>query len=55
MRSRLVGRPRKKWIDSPNECLKKRGLNVGQPRRTVYECRRFVSGDDWDLTQGMDP
>ena len=28
--SRLVGRPRKRGIDSVNECLKKRGLNVGE-------------------------
>ena len=42
--SRLVGRLRKRWIDSVNECLKKRGLNVGRASRMVYyrnECRGF--------------
>ena len=28
--SRLVGRPRKRCIDSVNDCLKKRDLNIGQ-------------------------
>ena len=34
--SRLIGRPQKRWIDSMNDCLKKRGLNVGQARRMVF-------------------
>ena len=33
--SRSVGRPRKKWIDTVNECLKKRGLDARQARRMV--------------------
>ena len=37
MGSPLVGRPRKRWIDSVIECFKKRGLNVGQARRMVYD------------------
>ena len=28
--SRLVGCPRKRWIDSVNDCLKKRGLKLGK-------------------------
>ena len=31
----LVGRLRKRWIDSVNDCSKKRGLNVRQSRRMV--------------------
>ena len=34
---RLVGRPQKMCIDSVNDCLKKRGLNVGQTRRMGRE------------------
>ena len=44
--NRLVGGPQR-WIDSVNDCLKKRGLNVGQARRMVYdrnELREFVKG-----------
>ena len=33
--SRSVGKPRKKWIDTMRECLKKRGLDVRQARRMV--------------------
>ena len=33
--SRLVGQLWKRWIDSMNDCLKKRGLYVGQARRVV--------------------
>ena len=34
---RLAGRPRKRWNDYVNECLKKRDLNVGQARRIVFD------------------
>ena len=34
---RLVGRLRKRWIDSVNDCLKKSGMNVGEDR----ECSRI--------------
>ena len=50
--SRLVGRPWKRWIDSVNDCLKKRGLNVGQARRVVYErneWREFYRGNAWGV------
>ena len=33
--SRSVGRPRKRWIDTVKECLRKRGLDVRQRRRMV--------------------
>ena len=31
--SRSAGRPRKRWLDTVKECLKKRGLDVRQARR----------------------
>ena len=36
-RSRLVGRPRKRWIDTVKDCLKKRGLDVRQARRMGHD------------------
>ena len=56
--SRLVGGPGKRYIDSVNDCLKKRGLNVGQARRMVLdrsEWRGFVRGNVWGITSGMNP
>ena len=35
--NRSVGRPRKRWIDTMKECLKKRGLDIGQARRMVQD------------------
>ena len=35
--SHLVGRQQKRWIDSVNDCLKKRGLTFGQARGIVYD------------------
>ena len=34
--SRLVSGSQKSWIDSGNECLKKRGMDVGQARGMVH-------------------
>ena len=34
---RSVGRPRKRWIDTVKECLKKRGLDIRQARRMVQD------------------
>ena len=42
--SRSVGRPKKRWIDTVKDCLKKRGLGVW---------RGFVRGNVWDVTRGM--
>ena len=46
--SRLVGRPRNRWTDSMNDCLAKRGLNVGQAKLMVCgrnEWREFIRGN----------
>ena len=49
-----VGRTRKRWIDTVNECLRKRGLDVSQPKRMVQdrcEWRRFVRGNAWCISR----
>ena len=49
-----VGRPRKRWIDTRKDCLKKRGLDVRQARRMVHErsiWQWFVRGNAWGLGQ----
>ena len=56
--SRLVGRPRKKWIDTLKDCLKKRSLDDRQARRMVHdrnEWRRVEKGNTWGITRGMNP
>ena len=35
--SRSVGRPRKRWVDTVKECLKKRVLDIRQARRMFQE------------------
>ena len=43
-----VLRPWKRWIDTTKDCLKKKGLDVGQARRMVYgrnEWLWFVRGN----------
>ena len=35
--SSSVGRPRKMWIDTVKDCLKKRSLNVRKVRRMVHD------------------
>ena len=35
--SHSVGRPKKRWIDTIKDCLKKRGLNVRQAKRMVQD------------------
>ena len=32
-----VGRLQKRWIDTVKDCLRKRGLDVRQARRMVYD------------------
>ena len=54
--SRSVGRPRKRWIDTVQECLKKRGLDVKETRRMVHNrsvWRGFVRGNAWGLARRM--
>ena len=56
--SRSVGRPRKRWIDTVKECLKKRGLDFRQAKRMVQdrnEWRGFVRGNAWGVARGMNP
>ena len=48
MDSCLVGQPWKRLINSVNDCLKKKGLNVGQASSMVYdrnEGQEFVRGE----------
>ena len=57
---RLVGGPRKKWIDSVKECLKKRGLDVEEATRRMMvsdrnEWWKFVRGNAWGIARGMNP
>ena len=48
--SRSVGGPWKRWIDTMEECLKKRGLDIRQARRMVraheVECMGHSPGDE---------
>ena len=56
--SRSVGRPRKRWIDTVKECLRKRGLDVRQARRMVQDMSEwwaFVRGNAWSVALGMNP
>ena len=56
--SSSVGMPRKRWIDTVKECLKKRGSDVRQARRMVQdrsEWRGFVRGNVWGIARGMNP
>ena len=46
--SRSVGRPRKRWIDTGKDFLKKRGLDVRQARKMVHDrsvWQEFVKGE----------
>ena len=54
--SRSVGRPRKIWIDTVEECLKKRGLDVRQAKRMLQDRSEwwgFVRGNAWGVVNGM--
>ena len=51
--SRSVGRPRKRWIDTMKDCLKKRGFNVGQARRMVHD--RSLEGECMGRCPGDKP
>ena len=50
-----VGRPRKRWIDTAKECLKKTGMSSKQ-RRMVQDRSEwlvFVRGNGWGVARGM--
>ena len=56
--SRSVGKPRKKWNNTVEECLKIRSLDVRQAWRMVQdrsEWRRFVRRNAWGVARGMNP
>ena len=47
---RSLGRPRKRWIDTVKDCLRKIGFDVRQARRMVQdscEWLEFVRGTAW--------
>ena len=48
--NRSEGKPKKRWIDTVKECLRKRGLDVRQARRMVQDrsvWREFGRGKAW--------
>ena len=51
-----VCQPWKWWIDSLNDWLKNRGLDVGHPKRMVHdrsEWQEFLGGNAWGVACGM--
>ena len=53
-----VSRPRKRWIDTVKDCLKKMSLDVRQSRIMVYDrsvWRGFVRRNASVVTQPMKP
>ena len=46
--SRSAGRPRKRWLDTVKECLKKRGLDVRQSRKMVQDRSEW-----WGFVRGI--
>ena len=53
-----VGRPRKRWIDTVKDRLKKRGLDVRQARRMLNDRSvwwGFLRGNAWGFAQRMNP
>ena len=56
--SHSVGRPRKRWIDTMKDCLKKKGLDVRQAKIMVQDrsvSREFVRVNAWSVARGMNP
>ena len=55
--SHSVGRSWKRWIDTAKECLRKRGLDVREPRRMVQDRSEWweIEGNAWDVAQKMNP
>ena len=50
--SHSVGRPRKRWIDTLKDCLKKRGFDVRQARRMAQN-RSEWRGNTWGVARRM--
>ena len=53
-----MGRPRKRWIDTVKDCLRKRSLDARETRRMVKdrsEYRGIVWGSVWGIEGGMKP
>ena len=53
-----VGRPRKRWIDTVKDSLRKRNLDVNKARTMVEdmsEWRGFVRGSPWGIARGVNP
>ena len=49
---RSVGRPMKRWIDTVQDCLKKKGLDIRQAKIMVHDrsvWRGFVRGNAWGV------
>ena len=56
--SRSVGRPRRRWIDTVKECLKKKGFDVSQAKRMVQdrsEWRGLMRENAWGVARGINP
>ena len=56
--SRSVGRLGQRWIDTMNNCLRKRGLDIRQAKRVVQdrsEWQGFVRGNAWGITGRINP
>ena len=56
--SRSVGRPRKRWINTEKDRLKKKGLDVRKARTMAHDrCiwPGFVRRNAWGVARGMNP
>ena len=56
--SHFVHQPRKRWIDSVNDCPKKTCFNVGTERRMMCdrnEWREFIRGNGWGHSPEDEP
>ena len=56
--SRSVDRPRKRWIDSVKNCLRKKGLDIRQAKKRKMvqdrsEWQWFVRGNTWGIAWRM--
>ena len=54
--SRSLGKQRKRWIDTMNDYLKKRGLDIkASKKKNVSKWRGFVRGNALGVARGMTP